>query len=223
MTKTEPIYGALPTNLGPVNLDCSEMLYWLYCPVRLPSTGVWGCNAGFVVPPNLKQFMPLLRFAETYVSVMDENRWDNSFVYVTAKTMWCDGRTANRPGWHSDGFLTDDLNFIWQDRAPTIFCHDAERVAFTSDHLLSLKEMEEWAEARPQNHVTYPLKHLLLLDQSVIHKVDDKMAPGIRTFVKISVSRHPYALRGNSINHELPLDVAYAERLEERNCPARTG
>lgn len=27
----------------------------------------------------------------------------------------------NRMGYHSDGFLTDDINYIWCDNNPTIF------------------------------------------------------------------------------------------------------
>ena len=69
------------------------------------------------------------------------------------------------------------------------------------------------------DHRTYPVKHLLRLDQTVLHKVATNIRPGVRTFVKISVSRHRYALRGNSINHELAPDWAYADRQAERNCP----
>lgn len=47
----------------------------------------------------------------------------------------------------------------------------------------------------------------------------EDITPGMRTFVKVSVSDKLYALRGNSINHKLGLVAEYGPRGEERNCP----
>lgn len=213
--KTPAIYGGAPVDLGRVNIDSSEMLYWLYCPIKLPGTTQ-------LVPPNLQQFDPIIKKAvhDAYRVKMNTNfSLHQSYVYITAKRMWVNGSTANRPGWHSDGFLTDDLNYIWMDSSPTVFCV-GPKVAFTADHDKSMPEMNSWAESRPYRHVVYPVKHLLRLDQSCIHKVDENMTPGVRTFVKISISSHPYALNGNSINHELRLRTPYFERKTARNCPA---
>lgn len=66
----------------------------------------------------------------------------------------------------------------------------------------------------------YAVKHILRLNQAVLHKVDTRIAPGVRTFIKVSVSNHRYALRGNSINHDLATDWIYEDRQAERNCPA---
>lgn len=79
--------------------------------------------------------------------------------------------------------------------------------------------MDELCEADPTTHLYYSTRHLLKLDQRVLHKVTTNIEPGLRTFVKISVSRHKYALRGNSINHELVLGWDYQDRKAERNCP----
>jgi hypothetical protein len=71
-----------------------------------------------------------------------------------------------------------------------------------------------------ETFVTYPDKHLLRLDQSVIHRSPIKFAPGMRTFIKVSISKDRYDLIGNSINHKLDFGPLVAERQPERNHPA---
>lgn len=210
----KPLYGLKPIDLGLVDMSPKEMMFWLYCPVKDDAA-----SEELVIPANLEQFIPLFeRIAEAGFghSLMDR------YVYITAKTLWVTpDNPGNRPGWHSDGFMTDDLNFIWSDSNPTVFWEPPmdEWVHFTQHHTDSLQEMENRCEPDVKNHVTYPNKHLLLLDETVIHKVAPVVKPGVRTFVKISVSRHKYNLVGNSINHELDLDWTYDERQEERNHP----
>ena len=214
MQKTDAIYGALPIDLGLIDLSPSEMMFWLYCPIKMPGQLIWNS------PPNLEQFEPIIGAVSQDCSL---DAWRESYVYITAKTLWATPENpGNRPGWHSDGFLTDDLNYIWADANPTVFFFDGQRHAFSADHSASLSEMDALCEepvAAAFDHRTYPVKHLLRLDQTVLHKVATNIRPGVRTFVKISVSRHRYALRGNSINHELAPDWAYADRQAERNCP----
>lgn len=211
MHKTAAIYGTQPIDLGLINLSPDEMMFWLYCPIKLPG------DFAVFIPQNLRQFAPLIRTVERDCTV---NRWKDSFVYITAKTLFATAENpGNRPGWHSDGFLTDDLNYIWCDANPTIFFDDGDMHAFSADHVASLAEMDALCESRSAHYRTYPVKRLLRLDQTVLHKVDTDIRPGVRTFVKISVSREKYALRGNSINYDLAPDWAYQERAAERNCP----
>ena len=209
MQMTDAIYGAPPVDLGLIDLSPVEMMFWMYCPIKLP-------GAGTVLPANLEQFCPLIIAAMTDCA----ERWTESYAYITAKTLFATPENpGNRPGWHSDGFLTDDLNYIWADANPTIFWEPDIRFRFPADHNASLAQMAAVADIHPDEHRTYPVKHLLRLDQTVLHKVDTKITPGLRTFVKISVSRHRYALRGNSINHHLAPDWTYQARQTERNCP----
>lgn len=211
MKRTEKIYGTRPEDLGLIDLSPEEMMFWLYCPIRVP-----GMLHPFILPGNLVQYKPLVR------AVMQDcsDQWEDSYVYITAKTLWVNSESpGNRPGWHSDGFLTDDLNYIWCDANPTTFFDDGKLHSFSADHNASLGEMDSLCEATDANQFTLPVKHLLKLDQRVLHKVTTNINPGVRTFVKISVSRHKYALRGNSINHELVLAWDYQERKAERNCP----
>lgn len=206
--QTDSIYGNLPRGLGLIDLSPAEMMFWLYCPIKVPGTN------SLVVPDNLVHFDPILD------AVCAEQDWFDRFIYITAKTLWVTpSYPGNRPGWHSDGFLTDDLNYIWYDSSPTVFFFDGEGYAFTADHADSLLEMDSLCEPRKSSHITYPVKHLLKLDQTVLHKVGTVFEPGVRTFVKISVSRHRYALKGNSVNHRLASDWEYDSRVVGRNCP----
>lgn len=213
MQRTDPIYGAPPVDLGLIDLSPYEMMFWLYCPIKFPAM------QSVSVPDNLSQYRPLWEAARSDCAGI----WGDCYVYITAKTLWATPDSpGNRPGWHSDGFLTDDLNYIWCDANPTVFFFDGQRHAFSADHNASLAEMDALCEGpvvASFDHRTHPVKHLLRLDQRVLHKVATDIKPGVRTFVKISVSRQRYALRGNSINHELAPDWTYHDRQAERNCP----
>lgn len=210
MLMTDAIYGAAPRDLGEIDLSPTEMMFWLYCPISLPGL------AHVVVPENLRQFRPIWEA----VREDDPIRFRDSYVYLTAKTVWATPEApGNRSGWHSDGFLTDDLNYIWCDANPTVFFEAWTRHAFSADHAASLAEMDALCEESDFEHRTYPVKHLLRLDQTVLHKVNTNIAPGVRTFVKLSLSQHRYALQGNSINHRLAPDWQYQARSVERNCP----
>jgi hypothetical protein len=204
------IYGMRPVDLGLVDINPTEMMFWQYLPVKAPRRPiVYPCK-------NLEVFAPLVDMAiEKAGKTYDVG---SHYVYLTAKRLFVTPENCgNRPGWHSDGFLTNDLNFIWSDSNPTLFWVPDEQVFFTQDHVKSLTEMEEHAEKGPFR--TYPNKHLLMLDESVIHRVNDIEEPGMRTFVKISISRHEYRLEGNSINHVLKLNWDYVPRQVERNAP----
>lgn len=206
---TEAFYGKPPRDLGLVNISPIEMMFWLYCPIKLPRSNE--CT----VPDNLLGFMPLV---EAVRRDLPPEVWRANYIYLTAKTLWVTHENpGNRRGWHSDGFMTDDLNYVWSDRDGTLFWTPLDLITFTQDHSLSLAEMDEAAELGP--HKTYPDKHLLKLDQSVIHRVADFAAAGVRSFAKISVSRHRYNLAGNSINHALAADWELIERKPERNHP----
>lgn len=210
MKRTEAIYGELPIDLGFIDLSPVEMMFWLYCPIKLP-----GSHA-LSIPDNLRQFRRIIEAA-----IRDSaDVWTDKYIYVTAKTLFATAENpGNRPGWHSDGFLTSDLNYIWCDANPTVFFSDGRRHSFSADHNVSLSEMDDLCERFDRNHITYPVKHLLRLDQTVLHKVNTNITPGVRTFVKISISKDRYALAGNSINHKLGGDWTYQPRGAERNCP----
>lgn len=214
MKITPTIYGAAPKVLGEFDFDTTEMMFWLYCPIKLP-------HGHRNLPDNLKKFDKFVQAcAEDVLNEFGIDRWVRSYVYLSAKTMHVSKASpGNRPGWHSDGFLTDDLNYIWCDLNPTVFYEGPQLLYLPEDHEISLAVMDLALESNPEHHVRYPVKSILRLDQTVLHKVDPNAQPGIRTFLKLSISDKPYALKGNSINHNLMHVLPTQDRLAARNCP----
>lgn len=199
------LVGNLPVNVGVIGKQFDEMLFWQYCPIKAPGGNV-------KIPETLKQFYDIILAVKTH----DPGEYYNSYVYLTAKTLWVSGDyIGNRPGWHIDGFGTDDINYVWADRAPTEFIAGEWHISDDCD--ISLQEMEELGG---NNTIfTYPDQSLLRLDNTVIHRSPVGFEPGMRTFVKVSLSKNIYNLKGNSVNHLLDLDIRYEERQATRNHP----
>lgn len=193
-----------PEILGQFKINCPEMLLVQYMPIAMPGTDIR-------VPAHLHCFMSLID------AVIDTLTHSNDYVYLTAKCMYiADGCTPNRPGWHIDGFGTDDLNYIWADSMPTEFCV-GQSFTLSDDHHLSLLEMEQ--QVRPENITTYPINSLIKLDSTIVHRLAPKYEPGMRTFCKISVSQHQYNLKGNAHNYLFNYHWDMVERTAERNHP----
>lgn len=207
-------YGAAPRDLGQVDLDPSEMLLYLYLPVlmRWPIEG--HRNRGLRLPKRLQFLWPLIQAAMQDASATLD--LDDHYVYLTAKTLWVEGGfSGNRPGWHADGYGSGgDLNYIWADMNPTQFAVQPF-IDVPDDDFASMQAME--AQIDPTAIVTYPDRHLLRLDESVVHRVNPDIRSGMRTFVKISVSRHRFNLRMNSHNHLFDYAWPMHDRAEVRN------
>lgn len=205
------LYGSPPERMGFYDLKPKEMLFWLYCPISLPG------SEQMIVPGNLRHFRPLLD------AVTDDIGWSkafDSYLYITAKTLWVTTKNlAQRPGWHSDGFGTDDLNYIWCDKWPTEFICPNELFELSEDCEESYVQMNHHAQT--ETVYTYGENELLKLTPAVIHRAPTCPLEGFRSFVKISVSEHLYNLEGNSINHELNHHFELKPRARERNHPHR--
>lgn len=200
-------YGDLPEVVATdFDLPTDEMLCWLYCPVSTPGFDGWA------LPANLAQFGPLL----DAVWKRDEVRFVQEYVYLTAKTLYVTpSNPGNRPGWHSDGFGTNDINYIWYDRAPTQFLSD-EPFDLPDDCAAAMQTMERYATA--DKIIVFPPRWLLRLTPSCIHRSPVSFEPGMRTFLKVSISPDRYNLLGNSRNHSLPgTDWPLYPRQTERN------
>lgn len=199
-----PKCGSLPIDMGLIDISPKEMMFWMYCPIKVPYGQI-------MLPDNLAQFKPIIE------KVLENEYVGSSYMYITAKTLWVSGDyIGNRPGWHIDGFGTDDVNYIWCDRAPTEFI--AGDFGISDDCEQSMKDMEALAEKNES--IFFKDKHLLRLDNTVIHRSPVMFAPGMRSFVKISVSKNVYNLEGNSVNHLLGDFIEYQPRNVERNHPA---
>lgn len=209
--------GNLPRDLGLIDLRPTEMMFWMYCPISTP--GMYG----WVLPDNLKQFDRLVEKAICDFDPFYNNvHFQNHFAYLTAKTLWVEGNyIGNRPGWHCDGYGTGDINYIWCDRAPTQFLQtDIRNITDDCDRSMSvMKDMADFPLRFNSKIVTYPDRHLLRLDPTMIHRPPATFEPGMRTFVKVSISKDRYNLEGNSINYEIgPLGPGVPRRTT-RNHP----
>lgn len=220
--RTEFKYGKPPVDCGFIECSTSEMCCWMYLPVKLP-----GDDLRLSIPQNAQQFEKIIwKALSNYLQEFGDDSLNDKYVYLTAKTLFTTpGNPGNRPGWHSDGFMTDDINYVWSNRNPTIFFEADDQsnlYSFAADHSYSLTQMDDLCERPGAKWRTYPDKTLLRLDETVLHKVDTDIEPGMRTFVKVSISKERYALEGNSINHELKyaFGLDYQARQVVRNDPA---
>ena len=208
-------YGELPEVIDKIKIDCKEMMFYQYLPIKLKN------SHPIHLEERLLIFEPLIKkclddFEENFglQEILD------SYIYLTAKREYqIKGKSFNREGRHSDGFLTDDINYIWCDKNPTIF--NTSKFELTLDDCISIGEMKE--QALIINNYTFDENTLLRLDQFNIHKVNDEnVLEGMRTFVKVSFSKDKYDLEGNARNYQLDYDWKMKPRKKERNIPQST-
>ncbi len=155
--------------------------------------------------------------------------WRFGYVYVTARRGFATpDNPLNRPGWHADGFGTQDVNYIWSDCFPTRFA-EGDFVGIDDDHVRSVEQFEtqikQGATRAPFIRVySGQAKTVYRLDASVIHATPlIHGGGGERSFFKISFSNDRYNLRGNSHNHLFDYDWKMWARDEVRNDPAYAG
>ena len=204
-------YGDEPIVVGTLAVECQEMMFYQYLPIKLKDNPV--CD----VEARLNVFKKLISMAcVDFYREFGPDAFNESYVYLTAKNQYQKGDIKfNRPGYHSDGFLTDDINYIWSDKSPTIF--NNSEFNLTLDDVISLQEME--SQALKENEFSFPNNTMLKLNQFNIHKVADNQEEGIRTFVKISFSKDKYDLVGNSHNYLLDYKWKMKSRNQNRNIP----
>jgi len=199
-------YGKSPMFLERVKLELDEYMYVQYMPIKMP-------GSDFMIPPNMGFLYSIL--GEMLCDDIQTHKFGN-YIYATVKHMFVGkGCAANRMGWHSDGFGTDDINYIWYDKTPTEFC--VQKFELSDDHETSLIQMQ--LQAKEENIFTCDVERLIRLDQSVIHRVAETKEDGFRKFVKISVSKHQYNLKGNAHNYLFDYDWKMVERSVVRNHP----
>jgi hypothetical protein len=204
-------YGELPTALGIFEVECKEMMFYQYLPIKMPN------QTQPIHEPRLKCFGELIHdICRDFIDEFGAECYVNSYVYLTAKFLYQLPNTSfNRMGWHSDGFLTDDINYVWCDKYPTIF--NKTDFNLSLNDLISMEEMEN--QAIQVNDTTYGDNQLLRLNQFNIHKVAPVTNAGMRTFFKLSFSKDKYDLTGNSHNYLLDYDWEMLKRKQERNIP----
>jgi ankyrin repeat protein len=205
-------YGELPVDLGLYNVDVGEKMYYQYLPIKLRN------SREYFIEPRLYPFKDLIDSINTdFMNMWGYKTWKKNNIYLTVKRMYvCNGRTFNRTGYHSDGFMTEDINYVWCDHLPTIY--NSTDFVLDQDDTISLKQMTE--QASINNEKCYEDGTLLRLNQFNIHKVNESTAfTGTRTFLKVSFSLDKYDLKDNSRNYLLKTYWNTRERGTERNMP----
>lgn len=194
-------------------IDVEEYFSYLYLPIKLPGMEKIPSS---VVEPRLTPFIPLIEnCVNDFIGGFKEFTY--SYVYLTAKSArQRGGAFFNRPGWHCDGFGTEDINYIWSNIQPTLFSEGGFSVP--EDDEQSLAVIEEKANER--RVFKGGNNTLIRLDSNIVHRVGPPVE-GHRVFFKLSISKDLYNLKGNSINYKLPLGIEYLHRKPTRNSPHR--
>lgn len=203
-------YNKPPKNIGEFNIDVEEYFSYTYLPIKLAN------QTHTTVEERLRIFHPIIgRVCCDFVGEYGLDRFVNCNLYLTAKNQYQrKGSGFNRPGWHSDGFGTNDISYIWSNKQPTIF--NSTEFDLSNDDVLSMEEMNQ--QANPLNDYSYPNNSVLRMDQFSIHKVGE-YEEGDRSFIKLCFSEDIYSLKGNAINYELDYTWTYTPRGKERNIP----
>lgn len=204
-------YGEEPTIIGEFLAHPKEMMFYQDMPIKMAG------QKAISIEPRLQCFRPIIAFASVdYMKSYGVNTHYDNYMYLSAKYLFQgENMCYNRPGWHCDGFMSDDVNYVWSDCCPTIF--NIFPFNLTQDDVKSMKEMED--QANPANNKTYPDCTLLRLDQYNVHRVGEIHEAGMRAFIKVTFSKDKYDLEGNAHNYLLDYQWEMKKRTLSRNIP----
>lgn len=213
-------YGKAPTLLGQFDFTLPEVMYYLYLPVFMDDApeGKHGYVSGIRLPPNVECCRDLIKFCMTTQS----RRY--KYAYISARKGWATPDSPlNRPGWHCDGFGTDDLNFLWW-RGPGTRFATGDFGEISPDHTRSMEQFErriKGSELRGYDLIKVvddnPQTFLYGVDPYVVHATPLLTKGCMRQYVKISLSDHRYDLYNNSHNYLFDYDWPMHDREEVRN------
>lgn len=205
------MYGDRPVNIGHFPITLSEVMYYLYLPVRM-------LDSDIRLPPNVEVCRPLIHAAESYLRSQTRDLGTYEYFYLSARKGWATpDNPLNRPGWHCDGFGTHDMNFVWWSGPGTRFAAQ-EFDGIERDHIKSLAQFEQ--QVKPDCVYSPPEKNLYAINPSVVHATPIVGAPGcMRQYIKISMSNERYNLENNSHNYLFEYDWPLHSRDVIRNDP----
>lgn len=210
-------YNQPPIQLdGEFNIKVKEMMYYQYLPIKLAG------SLRFALPKRLEVFDSLVNACMSDFDKRIADKWDKWLVdyniYITAKHMFvAPGTNLNRLGWHSDGFGTDDVSYVWSNCLPTLWTDG--RPSPPDDDAAALAYFNG-SETIPV-YETEP-NRIYRMDQYVVHACAVSDKPVLRSFVKINFSKDKYDLEGNSHNYLLDYNWEMKQRQEQRNHPQST-
>ncbi len=211
--ETLVLHSNTPDIICPFTVPTKEYMQYLYMPIRIKG------KPGFHLEKRLEFLRPFIVSCNEYEYYHHSYReMFRKYVYVTIKqTFVPKGIEQNRPGWHSDGFGTDDVNYVFVDKWPTEFL--LGDIEVRNDDSLSMIDMNNYADRNPGCIYQPDAGFVYRLDQNHVHRTVPAEKDGVRTFIKITFSDHKYAQEGNTHNYELDYDWSLSPRKEERNQP----
>lgn len=198
-----------PKAIGKCDLKIDEFMLWQYVPISLK--GEMYCDLPCY---NLIPTLPLIKKIQNYVGT---DFFIQHNVYLTIKSNFLSPNCyQNREGWHIDGFMSHDINFIWYNNLPTEFMTFKGSIQIPEDHEKAIEYFEEIKDYQIQ---TYEPKTILELTPFIIHRPQKPTVQMNRVFIKISFSQEKYNLLGNNKNHNLNYKWKMHPRKKERNHP----
>jgi hypothetical protein len=205
------VIGKPPQYLGRFDFSLREVMYYLYLPVRMGASGIR-------LPANVECCRNLIEACSKFAAQRGQ---EFEYIYLSARKGWATpDNPLNRPGWHCDGYGTDDLNFVWWTGPGTRFALQ-KFYCISEDHQRSLMQFGEQVDLN--SVVTYAAKGLYAIDAEVVHATPIIEAPGcMRQYVKVSMSNHQYNLENNSHNYLFEYEWQLFSREAVRNDPAAT-
>lgn len=208
-------YGRAPKAIRNLSgIELTEVMYYLYLPIKMSD------DVSIRLPQNIKQLMPMVDCAENaWRRMFSRMGTDGVYIYISARKGWATpDNPLNRPGWHCDGFGTDDINFIWWRGPGTRFAY-GDFNDISPDHNQSLIQFDTMVNQSKIFHESPGV--LYMIDPYVVHATPIITQGCWREYVKISFSKHRYNLKNNSHNYLFDYDWKLHDRSEVRNDPAR--
>lgn len=213
-----PRYGQAPVRLDQFDVDLKEVMYYLYLPVFMFEAEP--IDGSYVrLPDNVRCCYPLISAA--VLAVNDARLGPYKYCYLSARKGWATAdNPLNRPGWHCDGFGTDDMNYVWWKGPGTRFAVQ-DFGDISDNHKVSLFQFESRAPV-DKNCYHPPEGFLYEINPFVVHATPIIETPCWRQYVKISFSNHRYNLENNSHNYLFDYDWPMHGREDTRNDTDKT-
>jgi len=193
-----------PVNIGKFVTPCWELMYVLYMPIRLAG------QDEVTIPKSLMGY-------ESFVKMCINNEGESAngkYIYLTVKSLWVEPSClGGRQGWHTDGFGTEDINYIWTNKYPTEFCN--QEFYLSDNHEVAMQNMND--QVRQENIVKYPELDVIRINHKHVHRCPIDVTPSYRTFARVSISDNKYNMIGNAHNHDLDYNWVMHPRGLTRN------
>lgn len=205
------INSRLKEAVGTVEIDVALGTKYLYLPISLKG------SPEITLPLDIRYNTGLL--AMIFNCLQSFGDIENKYVYLSLeRSMVAKGKTQKRPGFHCDGYLTEDSNFLWANTLPTQFLL-GNYIVYGNHHDTSLFDI--YAKENIGNIYPAGIKEIIRTGPTDIHAAtkNTHFKEVDRTFAKISISDDRYNLKGNSINTELEYDWKMYDREAVRNHP----